>query len=454
MAALKRVLSIGYDFEDGRVQNTRFHQPDSALGHDLIYWDPSGLARGYGVSERQLDSSPLIEGSAVARLENDIERRSAEFQEHLAGGKPMIVAVPPPRKLILTKDSLGMGTGPFTPKHTVDLASLLPTRVSLIAARGKAFERVAGDPFTRFWNLAEQVSFYESYFRETPGTPLVGIAGTNRIVGAAVQAHVGIVLYIPRIPEGITYGDGEIPPADEEADDNAAQVDYLNRAWELCQHFSGSVVVPDWSNSFQLPGEGGSVRAITAAEGRIRRARDAMQKREQELRELRERKVLFTGTGPALEKAVDQALQALGFEVEVGAPGRTDRIARRKRSVAVVEVKGKTKSASEKDAAQLEKWVSDYHAEHGRSPKGVLVVNAWRGKTLDEREGLAAFPDQMLPYAAEQRKQCLVTGLQLLGLWLEVDEHPARAGKLALSLLKCEGIFPRHGDWSDFLDYL
>ena len=77
MADLRRVLSIGYEFDDERVQNTEFHEPDSSLGHDLIYWDPSDLAEGY--SPETSGTSILLNGEPARSFAKDRERRTAEF---------------------------------------------------------------------------------------------------------------------------------------------------------------------------------------------------------------------------------------------------------------------------------------------------------------------------------------------------------------------------------------
>ena len=68
----------------------------------------------------------------------------------------------------------------------------------------------------------------------------------------------------------------------------------------------------------------------------------------------------------------------LGCDISPGEPGRTDRIIQWRGKVAVLEVKGLTKSAKESDAAQLEKWVSEYTMQNESVPKGILLVNGWR----------------------------------------------------------------------------
>jgi hypothetical protein len=164
---------------------------------------------------------------------------------------------------------------------------------------------------------------------------------------------------------------------------------------------------------------------------------------------VQQRKTLFTGTGPALEMLVENALAKLGFAVDEGRPGRSDRIALRGDRVAVLEIKGLVKSAGEKDAAQLEKWVSEYLLEHGKAPKGILVVNGWRTVPLRERTE-PVFPEQMLPFS-KARDHCLMTGLQLLGAWLDVEENPDKADEIAESILSCIGLYGKYADWTKFV---
>jgi len=109
--------------------------------------------------------------------------------------------------------------------------------------------------------------------------------------------------------------------------------------------------------------------------------------------------------------------------------------------IAVVEVKGIIGSAAEKHAAQLEKWVSEYYASSGKKPKGILVVNAFRNIPLQNRDE-TVFPDQMLPYC-EHREHCLLTGLQLLGLYLACVDEPSEADDIINNIFETKGVFLR-----------
>lgn len=453
MANLKRVFSIGYEFDDERVQNAEFHEPDSSLGHDLIYWDPSSLPDGYDAEES--GTACLMERAAARAFAKDRERRAAEFQEHLGAGKAIAIAIPPPKTLVVAR--IVEGETLVFEWSLADPLSLLSRQPELTAARGKAFELISDRSFAKFWEWTEEISTYRCYFDDPPGTPLLRITGTNRVVATAVPVGSGVVLYLPRLDSQFSYEDD--PPRSlmgESTGESRAHKDFLDLLWAACQQFlkDGSgrdPSLPKWTDEILIPGEQAAIDAKAKAQARLRTAQNAIQEQDERIASLRERKILISGTGPSLERVVDEAFCALGFDVEPGVPGRTDRIVRRKRRAAVVEIKGKSKSASERDAAQLEKWRSDFYAEHGTMPKGILVVNAWKGKPLDDREDLAAFPDQMLPFAVEQRKQCLITGIQLLGLWLEADKYPSRVDKLARSVMACEGVYSGYKNWKEVL---
>ena len=62
---------------------------------------------------------------------------------------------------------------------------------------------------------------------------------------------------------------------------------------------------------------------------------------------------------------------------EATTKGRSDIIAKYGEVAIVAEIKGVTKSAAEKHAAQLEKWVAQYIEENEVSPKGMLIVNGF-----------------------------------------------------------------------------
>jgi hypothetical protein len=418
----EHILSLGVDLHDPRLTATQFGSPDAVPGHDLILWDLSSTFDDYELLRPdEMDYGGTTEGE-TSRFLADLSRRQAEMKEHLREGKPIVLFLGPPEQVRLHSEVFGINEAP-------------PLSLRLTQARGQAFELVAGEPFAGFWREFGPFFTYHSRIEDPPGTPLLKIRDSKYVVATATQRESGLVLLLPALDGFEASSRDEI---DEDRDQSHAE--FIDALWGFARTFAGEAVLPDWTLDYKLPAELDAQADLERARVSVLRAQARAQGREKELAALRDLKLLFAGSGAALERVVDQAFRELGFEVEDDAPGRTDRVVKKGRRVAVVEVKGVKKSASEAHAAQLQKWVSDYHASHGRQPKGILVVNTWSSKKIEERDEVD-FPPQMLPYAVEQQKMCLITGLQLLAAVLEARKTPKARDRIAKAILGCEGVF-------------
>jgi len=203
---------------------------------------------------------------------------------------------------------------------------------------------------------------------------------------------------------------------------------------------TGDFTLPVWTERFRLSGEPNRLAEIEEKERKITEVIADRDKLKEELKDIQSYKLLLSGTGRALEAIVKRVLTELGFEIREGAPGRDDFVAEYSGRAVVIEVKGKTKSAAERDAAQLEKWVSGHLEQTGIEPKGLLIVNAFCETPLDQRnEG--AFPDQMRPYAS-RKGLCLMTTSQLLALYSACRANPACRDELIQKILDTVGVLP------------
>ncbi len=244
---------------------------------------------------------------------------------------------------------------------------------------------------------------------------------------------------------------------DEAADDNDEQdegdgwasdaqqfqTDLLAALGEISS--TEDAAAPAWATRYgtsrQLP-----LRERAAEQQRvIEQARDELAAIQAEARAAESRNQLFFGTGRPLELEVKAALEALGAKVTEPAPNRDDWLAEFPGVDAVVEVKGVAKSGAEKHAAQLEKWVAGRFEKTGNSPKGILVVNAWRDVPLPERTA-DAFPDQMVTYSSS-RGHCLITGLQLIVIREDIERDPTRAEHWRNLILNTSGRLEGADDW-------
>jgi hypothetical protein len=449
-----KVLAIGHEFHDERIASVNFRHPVTALEYDAVIWWPGSVRTAYEAAG-MFQGRPSLPDSASFQLRDDASRRLGEFRQLLKLGRTLILVVPRPESWNMDtgkREYSGTGRNRQVTRivETMELERLLPVDLGLTAAQGTEIAPVGSGPTTDFWRSQRKILYYDAYMSTPVGEPTMVIRGTDHVVGSIGRVDGGLVVCLPQP----NLSEPEWRWEDEDgndADEERLTVDpdeelFVGALLELLgQLRSSGEKLPAWTSDYALEREADQFAALQAAGKRVARAQDKVAELEADLARLRERKALFSGSGLGLEVAVEHALRALGFDVEHGAVGRTDRVIIWKGREAVVEIKGVEKSAAEKHAAQLQKWVSERHAETGNEPKGILVVNAWRNTPLADR-GKPAFPDQMLGYAERQR-HCLVTGLQLLCAWADAEANPARRDELAASLLDTSGRWERYEAW-------
>ena len=461
-------LSLDFRFADERVTSAAYGAPITLLDFEVAIWNPAELLRsyrGYGTSTYQ-GRVALNDDNSFAILRH-VRRRQAEMKQFLELGKTLVIFQPAPLTWFVAtgkEEHSGTGRNRQTTRIVTEmsLAHAFPFKLSLVEAAGTSMRLVAGDPFASFWREYKEWFAYSSYQSDTVGEAGVVIDGTTHAVASIARVGKGTVILLPRVeldeaPGHYDYDEDE--ESGEQAKSHrewlerraAAESEFLDDLFELVRAVrisTGDFSMPEWADGLRLAGEDDAEERLAKAQERVRALLEKADAEKVKLEQLRRRKILFTGTGTPFETLVEEAFTALGCDVEEGRPGRTDRIIRHGKDVMVAEGKGKGKSAAEADAAQLEKWVSEHQLEHGVTPKGVLVINAWRGKGLDERP--KAFPDQMRPYS-EKRDHCLITGLQLLGAWLDAEANPKRKREIFESIRDCVGVYPHYTDWREFL---
>jgi hypothetical protein len=468
-----RTLGLDCIFRDERIEYSRFEAATSLLDYDVLIWDPEDALIPYFQYAGTYAGLRSLSHDRSEALISDASRRRKEIDSFLELGRTLVVFLPPPAEWYVDtgeREYSGTGRNRQTTNVVtkVGISLLLPFTMKSTAAKGSRIRVVAGDPFASFWRECKELFAYQAYLDEPFGTTLAVVEGTEHAVAAFAKVKNGRVLLLPQllVPEPIErwWEDESFDAADSEEkkeaeealreEEAAAESErlFVDQLFELISGLTtttGDFAIPAWAETLLLPGESDQRAAIETGRREVAKLLEEVEKSESRIAKLRHRKLLFAGTGEPFEQLVGQAFEALGCSVEEGAPGRTDRIITRGEHVLVTELKGKGKSAVEANAAQLEKWVSDYLMEHGKKPKPVLIVNAWRGKPLDKRTE-DAFPHQMLKYATD-RGHCLMTGLQLLGAWLDVEEHPDRADEVFESIVACVGLYDRYADWSEFI---
>lgn len=210
-----------------------------------------------------------------------------------------------------------------------------------------------------------------------------------------------------------------------------------------------SSILPEWTDSYFLPGEYEALQTINQLNAQIEKLRKEVQESKAQIQRIKSKKRLLTTSGHELEKSVEEIFKELGFEIIPTEENRDDLIVRYGNDIAIVEIKGVASSAAEKNAAQLEKWRAMYMELYEVNPKGLLLVNTFRDMPLRERNQ-PDFPEQMLRYAVG-REHCLITTVQLLGLYYEVIQNPASKEHIIKSLFTTIGRYSDEFKWQKYI---
>jgi hypothetical protein len=301
------------------------------------------------------------------------------------------------------------------------------------SSQGKRIEFNKETLFTNFLNKHGNDFDYSIGFPVHPGVSIGNAKSRHLSIGFYTKDFV----FLPIIGEDSGYASHE----------------FLLELYEVCRAIrkdNQNIQLPDWTNDYLLPGERNERENLTNIEKEIALLIDEKTLSQNRLNSHLPLKQLWSGTGINLENAAKMVFEELGFTLLHSEPGRDDIIMKWGEQIVIVEVKGQSKSAAEKNAAQLEKWVSSYKADHDDSPKGILLVNTYRELSIENRK-LPSFPDQMLKYSID-RNHCLLTTVQLCTLMLHCRANPHDKNVEVDKMISTTGVYESLNSWKDYIE--
>lgn len=458
-----RILSLDYDPTYGEdAVRTSFNSDESVFDFDVVIWDPLYSIRNYHSYSTYRSLPSLTEDSSV-RLLSDIKRRKAEFADFIDSGRDFIVIARSPQRAYFDtgkREYSGTGRNRTATRivEEVTIQSALPIpSLSFTQAGGTRADLVGDGPLQRLLRKYKEHIRYSATVGGDIGVEIARVSGTTKTLACLVsRPSGGHVLVLPSM--SFAAVDGTDPGADEDEDEDGDEgwtddaPEFFETLLDALRDMSGerSVSRPSWSRSFAT-GRQRTLRAeATSALTAVEEARAALTTAQQAVDRAEIADQLYLGTGRTLELQVKEVLELLGGVVTEPEAGRDDWRVEFPEGAAVVEVKGVSKSAAEKHAAQLEKWIANHYEETGVQPKGLLIVNTWRDTPLDERTE-SDFPDQMLKYSTS-REHCLITGLQLFLIREELALGLSTAEGWRRRILTTNGVLEGASDWSALIE--
>ncbi len=290
------------------------------------------------------------------------------------------------------------------------------------------------------------MSYYEAYFDAPKGSSLLMISNSDKTVSAVFECYKGKIIILP-----YPYDEGYF---EDEKEWKKHSKKYLKALFELNNALTShadSYVLPIWTQNIKILDEKDEESKLEESKKKLKSIEARIKKHEAKIKEIQHKKILLTASGAPLEEVVRETLKEIGFTLGEAETGRSDIVASYNGMDIVAEIKGITKSAAEKHAAQLEKWVAQFIEENEHAPKAMLIVNAFCDTPISERHE-EVFPEQMMKYCTS-REHALISTTQLLCLYIEIKQNPACASERISELLSCVGRYQRYKDFENYLKF-
>lgn len=404
-----KTAAISNTFHKDYITRISYFSDDYFLDCDILIIDLREVMveiENMYVGQDEIQPGYLMEG-AEKSIRLKVEERRVQLTQYFNGGGNLFVQMAQPTVVTFHQDD------DKNPVLKVDLLYLIGLESSDFVLDPKRGNNLLfGDEVLRSF-FKEFSCSYEFIYRKYKGAIAAKIRSTGAPVSVIISKGRGNILLLPDVRvdaddyDEYEYRNSVILQAFQKLDQ------------ELKTRYKPvpDIKVPDWCSAVFLSNESAQLKKLD----KLFEDRDRIQQKIEEqqvyLTRYTDLKELLFESSTSLENRVQAVLTELGYQILETEERRDDLIIQHKEDVAVIEIKGLKGSAAESNASQLMKWVTTYHHDNGKSPKGILIVNPYKDRPLRERTD-HAFPSQMLPYC-EKMELTLLTTTQLLGLYLD-----------------------------------
>lgn len=429
-----QILNIGTPIISNReyeVRNIKFLSSITLLDADLIFWDVSSSLSEFPGSSNNLNTTQT--SNTIQRLKKEIENRKKELDEYFNIG----------RTLIMTRPIFNEYQYEYKDAEIIDTLDF----IECLDIQKPEYKYVMGqnmhpvnESFIDSYHLLNIKNFqYQLKITKSNGIPLLYIKDTNYVVSEFYRIKNGLLIILPMIQFN-NAAQNSLPFL-------SSTIDFITELKKY--NLPKELNIPEWVKEYTLSVEQKELENEKKLLNQQKIIEQNIIENQTKLSNYNFLKALFSSSGDTLENAVQFVFKEFGFYLELPKKNRDDLIIKSDDKIAVIEVKGLTKSAAEKNAAQLQKWISSYHVENDFNPKGILIVNTYKDVKLENRTEID-FPNQMLGYS-NQMHLCLITGIQLLCMYLDFTSNKINKKKVTSLLFNTVGELKYKEDISELI---
>ncbi|MBP1041002.1 hypothetical protein I6N95_08305 [Vagococcus sp. BWB3-3] len=426
-----------------------FNSYNSLLDYDITVIDLGVVPLEYRSNETYAGKRLLKEDSSFQFL-SDFKRRKEEIKDLLALGKSIYVILPvEPSFYIYTGRQEHSGTGRNRQTTNIvnefNILDILPININMTAGFGSKISCSADSIYRNLLEIKDMEYYYTTYFNSKDmGIPVAYIANTEKTISKAFPMGEGHLIIFPDV-----FDEGNYSNAKEYRTVINLFLHTIDDLEEEIKTSLDGYSLPEWTNKYNIFDEENKMKEIEELNSNIDSLKNKKTNTENELARIQKYKLAFTSTGKELETIVYEMLTDMGFKSMPVEHNRADGVFEYEGMKIVTEVKGVNGSSAEKHGAQLEKWVAEFIEKEEQVPKGILIVNGFRKKDLSSRTE-EVFPNQMVNYSTK-RDHCLISTIQLLGLFIEVKNNPSEKKSIMNKFLSTVGVYAEFKNYKTFL---
>jgi hypothetical protein len=203
-------------------------------------------------------------------------------------------------------------------------------------------------------------------------------------------------------------------------------------------------VIATWASDYIVSGLEHVTSERDSILERIKELQEQISTMDERLKIIEEIKtILLSSEGAQLVMACKKALTTLGWNAQPSAASESELVlSSQDKPEALVRVIRSETQTNRTDFAGLIESITAFWEEHDLEPKGILLSCTWANTPPSDRTGPDHSPG--LAEFAQKKNLCLITTVQLLGLFRDLQLKRQTAAEIRRKLVSTSGMFEGH----------
>ncbi len=396
--AAKTIFTIGFQLPTKDIfQYKYFHSNTSLLDADIILFEPKLEYQTDFFSSSQYNGKPNLSDQSSVQCINSIKHWKDELNIAFENGKTIFIFLTAPEDVYVHTGNTLTGTGK-SQKQVRNVSERNSYEMLPIYFNGKKIANGQNIKFSTeanflksYIDLIKDFTEYQLYFEIEKAKPLLLTKSGDKTVGAMIQnSKGGTILFLPPIilPDDFTgvSSDGKTAIWTKKAiqfgKSLLGQIIGIDKALKSSLD---NTPEPEWlgNKEFQLDIEQKYIDEIDKLNQQIEKIKSQIEYKQIELSKQSLSKKLLYENGKALEIAIIDALQTIGFKAQNYDDGKSefDIVFESEEGRFIGEAEGKDNSAI--NVTKFRQLESNIHEDYERDEvtqhaKGVLFGNPFR----------------------------------------------------------------------------